>query len=663
MKGQKRKRPSSMSGGVSRRTRARRAVSDGNQPVGDGVREMTVVSLSLDSESEDMSAVSSQHALISGLDCLEYPRRHLKLGGTKFVDYYFGEKKKITITDVEQKLLSMKTACNDRLKMDVLFFLGRVIRGKPNDIKPLDPFILRIVEDLDVCRTFPWGCLTFEDAIKEIKHVMELLKGEVHQACGFPGFIISLEVLAFECIPKLGGNFRISSDSACKDCPRMCKSRFTKSSMKGYPLEDIYSALGNTKVINSVLVPTVDEEPLLARIIDPEPEYDREGTTSDSWNYWQNVEQKKIWWKELYESDVAARVFPKKNDNEKVTIVEGSSSNSGLESSLKGLEERIVKAMGEGFCELKLTVETKLDAMYLRMGELEKNQRLLKRRAKKIEDRLTSIESKGNQDVEFGQWNDFDYGRDQGKDKEMAEAEKENSEKGEEEKENSEKGEKEEENSEKGEEEEEQEPEKDKENSEKGEEEVEQEPEKDKENSESAEKGEENVEESDQEDSLTSIREKARVQAEDFWRKLDFESDDEKEAEKREKTPTPLEKEAEKKPEETPTPLCGRTKAAAARRQSHTPPDNWITPPAVEAPKKSEEIDVVENSSEEDAEKMVEEPKKDEEAEKMVEEVEEPEKEAENSLRKKSKAGTWLSMKIVLVKRSLMRRWKNLRKQ
>ncbi|KAL0690075.1 hypothetical protein Bca4012_089753 [Brassica carinata] len=68
MKGKKKKRPSSMSGGVSTRTRARKAVSDGNQPVGEdvvhqesiGVRETTVVSLSLDSESEDMSAVSSQ---------------------------------------------------------------------------------------------------------------------------------------------------------------------------------------------------------------------------------------------------------------------------------------------------------------------------------------------------------------------------------------------------------------------------------------------------------------------------------------------------------------------------------------------------------------------------------------------------------------------------
>ncbi|KAF8114427.1 hypothetical protein N665_0037s0004 [Sinapis alba] len=188
-----------------------------------------------------------EHALICGLDCHEYPRSYLKLGSTKFVDFYFGGEEKITIKDVEQKLLSMKP-CNDRLKMAVLFFLGRVIRGKTKDTGPLDPFILRIVDDLEVCRTFPWGRLTFEDAIKEIKHVMELLKGEVHDACGFPGFVIPLEVLAFQCIPKLGKTFRLSSDSPCEDCPRMCKSRFTKSSMRGYPLEDIYAALGKTKV-------------------------------------------------------------------------------------------------------------------------------------------------------------------------------------------------------------------------------------------------------------------------------------------------------------------------------------------------------------------------------------------------------------------------------
>nr|VDD31254.1 unnamed protein product [Brassica oleracea] len=182
-------------------------------------------------------------------------------------------------------VVSSKTPCNDRLNMVVLFFLGRVIRGHAKDSGPVDPFILRIVEDLDVCRTFPWGRLTFEEAIKNIKHMMDLLKGEVHSACGFLGFIIPLEILAFECIPKLEKRFRLSVDILCEDCPRMCKSRFTKSSMKGYPLEDIYAALGNTKVINSVLVPTVGEEIMLARIINEEPEYHCEGSTSDTWNH------------------------------------------------------------------------------------------------------------------------------------------------------------------------------------------------------------------------------------------------------------------------------------------------------------------------------------------------------------------------------------------
>ncbi|CAN6858785.1 unnamed protein product, partial [Brassica oleracea] len=214
--------------------------------------------------------------------------------------------------------------------------------------------------------------------------------------------------------------------------------------------------------------------------------------------------KKKIWWKELYASDVAARKFTKTEDKEKLTIVEGSSSNSGLESMLKGVEERIVKAMEEGFSGINLTVETKLEAMNWTMGKLEKNQR-------------------GNEDEEYRQWNDFDYGRDHAKDREMAEAEKDK-EKAETGKKNNEKGEEDEENSGKDEE--------DEEKCEKSEKDEKNKPEKDKENSDSIEKGEENVEESDEEDSLLRLRERVKVQAEEFWRTIDDESDDEKDSEK-----------------------------------------------------------------------------------------------------------------------------------
>ncbi|KAL0788784.1 hypothetical protein Bca101_005030 [Brassica carinata] len=63
MKGRKRKNSSTTCVGVSCRTRARMAVSAGNERA----IETTVVSLSVDSESDDMSDVSSKvvFALVS----------------------------------------------------------------------------------------------------------------------------------------------------------------------------------------------------------------------------------------------------------------------------------------------------------------------------------------------------------------------------------------------------------------------------------------------------------------------------------------------------------------------------------------------------------------------------------------------------------------------
>ncbi|KAH0883393.1 hypothetical protein HID58_059489 [Brassica napus] len=296
----------------------------------------------------------------------------------------------------------------------------------------------------------------------------------------------------------------------------------------------------SSKVINSVLVPTVGEEIMLARIIDEEREYHCEGSTSDTWNHWLNVKQKKIFWKELYDLDVAARVFKKKKDKEKVTFLEDSSSKSGLES-LKALEENILGAMSEEFSGLKSVVEAKLGDMDVRMSKFEKNQRKLRRRAKKIEEKLTSIESNKNEERNYGEdmdfgWDDRDYGRAEGK---------ENSEKAKEDKENSESGEEKDvvsggENSKDGE----------KENNEKGEEEKDQEPEKDKENSDSVEKGEEYVEESDGESSLLRLQERVRVQAEEFWRTIDDESEGEEEVEKEGEEEAEKEVQEEKEGEE-----------------------------------------------------------------------------------------------------------------
>ena len=78
------------------------------------------------------------------------------------------------------------------------------------------------------------------------------------------------------------------------------------------------------------------------------------------------------------------------------------------------MEERILEFMEKGFVGLILTVETKMESISSRMSDIEKNQQLLRRRAKKIEERLTSIESKVEQshgeDMDFRRWDHMDNG-------------------------------------------------------------------------------------------------------------------------------------------------------------------------------------------------------------------------------------------------------------
>ncbi|CAN7022238.1 unnamed protein product, partial [Brassica rapa subsp. trilocularis] len=254
---------------------------------------------------------------------------------------------------------------------------------------------------------------------------------------------------------------------------------------------------------------------------------------------------------------------------------------------LQGLEERILEFMGEGFAGLHVTVETMLESQSSRMSVLEKNQRLLRRRAKKIEDMLTSIESKvepsHGEDMDFRQWDNDTY---EEKDKACSEKEKANAE--------HEAG-KEKDNIENTEEEGEKE----------ADDNAQQEGEKEKENSEA---DEEEDSESESEE-LKQMKERSRRQAAKLWKEIaneekiggkhDEEESEEKEAETSEEEnenndekdeEKVVESEAEGEDDQveprvetnrtgetptpprgsqsagTPTPPRGRTKAMAARR-------------------------------------------------------------------------------------------------
>ncbi|KAF8094892.1 hypothetical protein N665_0350s0007 [Sinapis alba] len=184
--------------------------------------------------------------LISGLYCHDYPTNHEKLGGTSFKNKYF-EGKRVTYTEVEDHMLEMKgNPAHDRQKMDFLYFLASIIVGGQKSgerASPMDSFFLRLVEDLGVCQTFPWGRYAFEQNLKDVSSFLEKCKGDVSTSWGFTSFPVPLEA-----IPCLRNNFREKVIGASADCTRMCKMQYKRiGGTKAYSLKEMNGKLGEIK--------------------------------------------------------------------------------------------------------------------------------------------------------------------------------------------------------------------------------------------------------------------------------------------------------------------------------------------------------------------------------------------------------------------------------
>ncbi|CAA7031524.1 unnamed protein product [Microthlaspi erraticum] len=141
-----------------------------------------------------------EHALLSGLDCHDYPSNYGELkdkeaGDFKFVEKWFKRRTNITIADVKKKLGKVKSAVNKK-KMAALYFLTNVLKAKSKYKGNIEPFFLKVVDDLDLCEKFPWGRLTFDDLVDEVKKVAKKFKGGVvneKDSWTFSGYILPIE--------------------------------------------------------------------------------------------------------------------------------------------------------------------------------------------------------------------------------------------------------------------------------------------------------------------------------------------------------------------------------------------------------------------------------------------------------------------------------------
>nr|AAD20103.1 hypothetical protein [Arabidopsis thaliana] len=244
------------------------------------------------------------------------------MGNINFVKRIFKKESGIKVVDVLAKCSKMKHG-SDRLKLVLLYFLVKVVKAGAKNDGNIEEFLLRIIGDMNACETFPWGRYSFLECMAGIRKMMKNMNGFVKpkaQPC-FSGFIVPLEILAYEAIPQLGLKFRVLVRSALNDCPRMCKHKFKECSMKGVPLEVIYKELGNSKDFPSILVPAYHEKYLLKDLLDDDVDDDC-GPIDIVIDKRLLVEKKRIWWKGMCEMDISSRCIVNDISDEEVHEIE-----------------------------------------------------------------------------------------------------------------------------------------------------------------------------------------------------------------------------------------------------------------------------------------------------------------------------------------------------
>ncbi|XP_002883754.2 uncharacterized protein At3g43530 [Arabidopsis lyrata subsp. lyrata] len=376
-----------------------------------------------------------EFALISGLFCHSYPKNYEAIGSDRFSGKHFGTTGTVTYARVKEKLLSMKRSNPDRLKMAVLYLLCSVIVEKRKtgpQAEPVEDLFLTAVEDLEWCKTFPWGRFAFEHNMKDIFHLLDHFDGGLGAQWVFPSFVMPLEILAFEAIPNLMNQFREHVVSADPECPRMCKMKFKPSSMKDFPMSELYDSLGTTKEIESIMLPNPSENELLRRIMDNEDGSDDfDDVIVNGWTRRIFKVHKQVCFEELHNIDVGNRVMEESQENAVVAGVRVSGRKVAPEKvSKKGLVEKLQKQLEDGFRRINKKFDgfdkrlkcVELDVKSLKEGRGKANELDKRGEEKDYELEEDEIEESGGEDKEnASELEEDENGEDGEKDKEFEE--------------------------------------------------------------------------------------------------------------------------------------------------------------------------------------------------------------------------------------------------
>ncbi|XP_010536299.2 PREDICTED: uncharacterized protein At3g43530-like [Tarenaya hassleriana] len=209
-----------------------------------------------------------EHAILCGLNCSPLPENWEEIGGFEFYRKFFGQEsfEKVMKAEVMKKFGELAVDDrDDRLKMAYLLLLSYVIGHQHSEY--VNPFLLKIVNNVDACEKFPWGTFTFNNVHEFVVNYLNKHRKPANQ-WNLPGFIIPLTMLPFECIPKLrsGGWYsevRVEGNVK-QSCPRMCRRCFIPK--KKYGIRQGLTRIGRTQDIASILIPEEAERRLVVHL-------------------------------------------------------------------------------------------------------------------------------------------------------------------------------------------------------------------------------------------------------------------------------------------------------------------------------------------------------------------------------------------------------------
>ncbi|CAE6227719.1 unnamed protein product [Arabidopsis arenosa] len=252
-----------------------------------------------------------EHALLTGFNCKEYPEKHEEMGNLRFVKRIFKRTEKIKASDVLAKLKEKKSWKGaDKKKLVVLYFLSKILKASSKSDGNIVTFLLRIVDDLDACETYPWGRYSFSECMKGIRNMMKNLNGSVKPKAqpSFSGFIVPLEDIDNILVPD----------------------QYEKSLWAGIIEDNVDDGLGQIDII------------------------------VDSWRERLVEKKKKIWWEGMYQLDQASREIGNKFLEQEVPEKE-SSDIANLVASINSLTEVVnngFQAINEKLSDMEIRVKT-----------------------------------------------------------------------------------------------------------------------------------------------------------------------------------------------------------------------------------------------------------------------------------------------------------------